>query len=212
MHALIIGATGATGKNLVDTLLSDSDYARVTVFARKSTGKIHPKLTEHIIDFSEIEQYASFIVGDVFFSCLGTTLKAAGSKANQWKIDFDIPAQFARLARENDLHTCVLVSSYGASAGSKLFYSRMKGELEDAIGAMNFPQYIVFKPGALIRENSDRFFEKLGVNVLRAFNSIGLLRKYKPLHTKILAEKLTKSPRIFPDGVSVVEADKIGTL
>ncbi len=212
MHALIIGATGATGKDLVNTLLQDNDYSRVTVFVRKSTGKIHPKLTEYIIEFSEIEQYSPLIVGDVFFFCLGTTLKTAGSKAKQWKIDFDIPAKFARLARQNDIHTCVLVSSFGASARSKLFYSRMKGELEDAIRTMKFSQYIIFKPGALLRENSDRFYEKLAVTMLKTLNSIGLFLKHKPLPTQTLAEKLAKSPKILPDGISIVELTNIAEL
>lgn len=92
MKALIIGATGATGKELVDRLLGDNNYASVSVFVRRPFGKSHPKLTEHIVDFSDVNSFQDLITGDVLFSCLGTTLKDAGSKDNQWKIDFDIPA------------------------------------------------------------------------------------------------------------------------
>ena len=102
MKALLIGATGSTGKFLLNELIQDDDYTSVSVFVRRPTGKSHPKLTEHVIDFSNLEQYKELITGDVLFSCLGTTLKAAGSQENQWKIDFEIPAVFASIARQTE--------------------------------------------------------------------------------------------------------------
>ena len=97
MKALLIGATGATGHDLTNQLLDDSNYTEVVLFVRRSTGKSHPKLKEYIVDFSKPESFSDIITGDVLFSCLGTTLKTAGSKENQWKIDFDIPVSFAEL-------------------------------------------------------------------------------------------------------------------
>ena len=82
MKAIIIGATGATGELLVDELLRGTAYTTVTIFVRRPTGKQNPKLVEHVVDFSKIDSYKDLIVGDVLFSCLGTTLKAAGSKEN----------------------------------------------------------------------------------------------------------------------------------
>ncbi|KUJ61222.1 semialdehyde dehydrogenase [Flavobacteriaceae bacterium CRH] len=209
MKALIIGATGSTGKFLVDELLADSNYTTVTVFVRKSTGNQHPKLVEQIIDFSKIDHYKDLIAGDVFFSCLGTTLKAAGSKENQKKIDLDIPATFARIARENEVASFVLLSAVGASSKSKVFYSEIKGKLEEKISELNFEQYIIFKPGFLLREGSDRLGEKVMAFVLKTVNAIGLFKKYKPVPTALLAEKLAKAPKILPKGKSVIELDEI---
>src|SRR6188768_3268711 len=118
MKALVIGATGSTGKFLLDELIQDDAYTSVAIFVRRSTGRSHPKLTEYVIDFSQLEQYRDSITGDVLFSCLGTTLKAAGSKEKQWDIDFEIPARFAGIARENRVNTFVLVPSADASAKS----------------------------------------------------------------------------------------------
>lgn len=209
MKALVIGATGSTGEFLVDELLADKNYESVTIFVRRATNKKHPKLVEEIVDFSNINNYKNLIVGDVIFSCLGTTLKAAGSKENQKKIDFDIPATFARLARENGVSSFVLLSAYGATSKSKVFYSKIKGELEDSIAEINFEQYIIFKPGLLLRANSDRFGEYAMAKILKAVNSIGLFKKFKPLPTDLLAKKLAKSPKVLPKGTSIIGLDKI---
>ena len=209
MKALVIGATGSTGEFLVDELLADKDYTAVTVFVRRPMGKQHPKLVEQIIDFSNIDSYRELIVGDVFFSCLGTTLKTAGSEENQRKIDLDIPASFAKLAKENGVPSIVLLSAYGASSQSKVFYSQLKGKLEDKIAELDFEQYIIFKPGLLLRKGSDRFGEKILVLILNVFNSVGLLRKFRPLPTDLLAQKLAKAPKILPKGVSIIQLEEV---
>lgn len=212
MKAVIIGATGATGKCLVDILLADDKYGTVTIFVRSTTTRKHPKLIEYVIDFSKIDDYARYITGDVIFSCLGTTLKAAGSKENQWKIDFDIPVKFAEIARKNNVKSFVLVSSFGASSKSKVFYSMMKGKLEDKISELCFEQYIIFRPGALMRPDSDRTGEKLAVTLLQLINKTGLLTKYRPLEVGVLAEKLANAPKTQPKGEIIIELDKIFDL
>jgi uncharacterized protein YbjT (DUF2867 family) len=212
MKALIIGATGATGKELVDRLLWDNNYASVSVFVRRPFGKSHPKLTEHIVDFSDVNSFQDLITGDVLFSCLGTTLKDAGSKDNQWKIDFDIPAAFAVAARKNNVNSLVLVSSYGASAKSSVFYSKMKGKLEEYIDDLNFSQYIIFRPGPLIRQNTDRLGEKISIKVIKLFNAIGLFKNVKPISTSLLADKLLKAPTALSRGTTILELDRIIAL
>lgn len=209
MKALIIGATGSTGKELVDQLLEDDNYTAVSIFVRRPFGKSHAKLTEQIVDFSNVDSFQDLIQGDVLFSCLGTTLKDAGSKENQWKIDFDIPAAFSAAARKNDVKSLVLVSSYGASAKSNVFYSKMKGKLEEYINALHFPQYIIFRPGPLIRENTDRFGEKISVKIIKALNAIGLFKNLKPISTGFLASKMVKAPTKIASGTTTLELDRI---
>ncbi|WP_343616985.1 NAD(P)H-binding protein [Flavobacterium sp.] len=209
MKALLIGATGSTGHDLTNQLLDDSNYTEVVLFVRRSTGKSHPKLKEYIVDFSKPESFSDIITGDVLFSCLGTTLKTAGSKENQWKIDFDIPVAFAEIARKNEVGSFVLVSSYGASAKSSVFYSKMKGELEDYIAKLDFRQYIIFRPGPLIRKDTDRLGEKIAVKVIKVLNELGLFKNIKPISTYFLAQKLRKAPKELPLGITILELDRI---
>lgn len=209
MKALIIGATGATGKDLVSILLNDPYYREIVIFVRRSVGMSHPKLTEVITAFDKLEAVSEYIKGDVWFSCLGTTLKAAGSKEKQWHIDYEIPLQFAAIAKRNGIPGMVLLSAYGASAVSRVFYSQMKGKLEDAIDKLGFEQYIIFRPGLLLRKNTDRLGERISGSVLKFLNNIGLIRKFRPMPTALLAEKLAKAPKGFGSGKHVIELDRI---
>lgn len=195
MKALVIGATGATGKFLTEELLKSNQYTAVAIFVRKPTGKKHPKLTEYVIDFSNIDYYREEIMGDVLFSCLGTTLKDAGSKEKQWNIDFEIPVQFGMIARENGVKSFVLLSSVGANANSSMFYSKMKGKLEEKIAALKFDQYIIFRPGLLLRKNTDRLGEKIMAKLLTIFNTIGLLKKIPATSYRAFGRETGKSPR-----------------
>lgn len=209
MKAIIIGATGATGKDLVDVLLQDPAYSEVAVFVRRPTGITHSKLTEILTDFDNLEEVSSQINGEVLFCCLGTTLKVAGSKEKQQHIDYEIPLKFAEVAERNNIGTMVLLSAYGASATSRVFYSRLKGMLEDGVAKLGFAQYIIFRPGLLLRKNSDRLGERLTTGVLNFLNSIGLIRKFKPLPTALLAEKLAKAPQVLGEGRHMIELGEI---
>jgi uncharacterized protein YbjT (DUF2867 family) len=209
MKALIIGATGATGKDLLEVLLNDAGYKEVIIFVRRSTRINHPKLSEVITDFESLENISASISGDVLFSCLGTTLKAAGSKDRQRHIDCEIPAKFALLARANGVPGLVLLSAYGAAPGSRVFYSRVKGELEEKMKNLSFRQLIIFRPGLLLRRKTDRLGEKISGFILKCLNGIGLLRKFRPLPTATLAEKLAKAPKVYPAGEHLVQLDRI---
>lgn len=209
MKALIIGATGATGKDLVNILLQDPAYTEVAIFVRRPRGVSHPKLTEVITDFDKLEAVSGAITGDILFSCLGTTLKAAGSRDNQWHIDYEIPLKFAEIAKANGVSGVVLLSAYGASPVSKVFYSWMKGKLEEGITNLGFSQFIIFRPGLLLRPDTDRPGERITAGLLKFVNSLGLIRKFRPIPTATLAEKLAKSPQVSGAGTHIVALDNI---
>ncbi|MBL7917372.1 MAG: NAD(P)H-binding protein [Bacteroidia bacterium] len=190
MKAIVIGATGATGKELVNLLLADTKVESVIVFVRRQIQIDHPKLRTHQIDFNRPEDWKEQVKGDVLFCCLGTTLKDAGSKEAQWKIDHDYQLWFAQAAKNNKVPCCVLVSAIGASSKSNIFYSRMKGELEEAISKLNFAKFLIFQPPLLLRENSDRIMEIVAAKIIRFFNNLGLLRSQQPLATKDLAKAM----------------------
>ena len=209
MKALIIGATGATGKDLVTQLLADDTYSEVHCFVRKPLVLSYPKLHTHVVDFETPEVWADLLRGDVAFSCLGTTLAAAGSKEAQWRVDYDYQYNFAKHCRNNGVPTFVLVSAAGAKAPSKLFYNRMKGQLEDAIKALGFSCLLIFQPSVLIRSNSDRGGENFTVKVIAFLNKLGLFKRYRPIPTSVLAEKMCKEVAIAPKGIHTFTLDEI---
>ena len=136
--AVVIGATGLVGSELVALLLADSRFETVKVFVRRSTGRQHPKLEEHLVNFDAVETWKEQLTGDVLFSAMGTTLKQAGSKDAQYKIDYTYQYNVAKAAAENGVPQYVLISSAGASPKSRIFYSRMKGELEESVKKLTF--------------------------------------------------------------------------
>ena len=209
MKALIIGATGATGKDLVTQLLADDTYSKVHCFVRKPLTLTHPKLHAHVVDFETPEAWADLLRGDVAFSCLGTTLAAAGSKEAQWRVDYDYQYAFAEHCRQNGVPTFVLVSAAGAKAQSKLFYNRMKGQLEDAVKALGFARLLIFQPSVLVRKGSDRKGEQFGLKMIVFLNKLGLFKRYRPMPTSVLAEKMRKEVTIAPKGIHTFTLDEI---
>ena len=212
MKTLIIGATGATGKDLVTQLLADDTYSEVHCFVRKPLALSHPKLHAHVVNFDTHEAWADLLQGDVAFSCLGTTLAVAGSKEAQWRVDYDYQYHFAQQCKANGVTTFVLVSAAGAKAQSKLFYNRMKGQLEDAIKALGFASLLIFQPSILVRSNSDREGENFTVKAFIFLNKIGLFKHYRPMPTEILAEKMLSAVYNSPKGTFTFTLDKIFDL
>ena len=209
MKALVIGATGATGKDLVSQLLTDKGYDEVNVFVRRPLAVENPKLKTHIVNFDKPEEWKDLVKGDVAFSCLGTTLKAAGSKEAQRKVDYDYQYHFAKAAKENEVEDYILVSSYGAHPKSKIFYSRMKGELEQSIKDLHFNKLTIFQPGMLERKDSERTGEVLGGKIIKFANKFGVLTQQKPLPTEVLAKAMINSSKIKSYGYSKI---KLGSI
>ncbi|KUJ53118.1 NAD(P)H-binding protein [Chryseobacterium sp. JAH] len=209
MKALVIGATGATGKDLVKQLLNDKDFEQVDVFVRKPLNIENKKLNTHVVDFERPEDWKDAVKGDVAFSCLGTTLKDAGSKEAQRKVDYDYQFQFAKVAKENNVEDYILVSAYGANPQSKIFYSKMKGELEDAVRKLHFNKITIFKPGMLERKDSERSGEVLGSRIIKFANKLGLFESQKPLPTDILAKAMINSSKIKSNGYSSIKLGNI---
>lgn len=209
MKALVIGATGATGKDLVNQLLNDKEFDEVDIFVRKPVDIQNDKLKVHVVNFEKPEEWKEMVKGDVAFSCLGTTLKDAGSKEAQKKVDFDYQYQFAKAAKDNEVEDYILVSAYGANPQSKIFYSKMKGELEEAVKQLHFNKITIFKPGMLERKDSERTGEVLGSRIIKFANKLGLLESQKPLPTDILAKAMINSSKIKSNGYSSIELGNI---
>jgi len=193
MNTLVIGATGATGRELVNKLLIDGDFSLVTIFVRTDPNIKHKKLKINVIDFKELEKYKDIIKGDILFSALGTTKKDAGGKDEQHEIDYTYQYEFAKTAAENGVANYSLVSSVGANAKSSFFYPKIKGALEEAVKKLDFKKIDIFQPPMLIRQpDLMRGGEKRGIKILNRLNKIGILKSQKPLAVESLAEKMLK--------------------
>ena len=209
MKALVIGATGSVGKDLVQQLIEDSSVERIDIFVRREVKIPAAKVVAHVVDFDHPETWADQLKGDVLFSCLGTTIRAAGSQDAQWKVDYTYQYEAAKAAKANGVKTYVLVSSVGANAKSKVFYTKMKGALDEAVQELGFEGCFILRPPSLIRKGSDRFGEKVGIVALKAFNAIGLMRSFTPIPTEAVAAamiRLTKSGR---QGVEIINSQDI---
>ncbi len=207
--ALVIGATGATGKDIVSQLLEDDAFDKVHIFVRRDIAIKHDKLQVHIVDFDKINEWKDELHGDVLFSALGTTIKQAGSQENQWKIDYTYQYEVAKAARENGVPTMSLVSSAWATADSKVFYTRMKGQLEEDVKKLGFKSLTIMRPPSLIRKDTDRFGERMSVSLLQGLNKIGILRSIRPMPTSQVAHAMISLAKQSNDGVMTLEPQDI---
>ncbi len=186
--AIVIGATGLVGSELVARLLADARYGTVRVFVRRSTGIEHEKLDERIVDFDQLDSWAVELQGDEFYSALGTTIKQAGSKENQYRIDYTYQFEAARVTAANGIPTCLLVSAAGANHKSMVFYSRIKGELEEAVKALPFKRVALFQPSLLLGQREvTRTAERCTEIALKAVDWIPGIRKYRGIPAATVA-------------------------
>ena len=209
MKAVLIGATGAVGKDLLQALLEDARYTEVVAFARRALGVQHEKLREHTIDFDAPATWQELVKGDVLFSTLGTSLKQAGSKEAQRHIDYDYQLAFAKAARANGVKSLVLLSSIGADSKSSIFYLRLKGELDDAVQCLGFDSLTIMRPPSLIRAKSKRFGETASVKFLQAANAIGLAKRLAPMETAVVARSMAALGLDSASGTRIIEGQDV---
>jgi uncharacterized protein YbjT (DUF2867 family) len=190
--ALLIGATGMIGNELIGQLLAHPEYSLIKVFVRRPTGLLHEKLKEYIVDFEQPDIWQKLLSGDVLFSTMGTTLKKAKSKDAQYKVDFTYQYETACRSANNNVGSYVLLSSTGANSKSRIFYSRMKGELDEAVHLLPFKKIAIVRPSVLDGDREEnrpmeRFFIK-AVNFLsRIFPP---LKMWRPIHASIVARAM----------------------
>lgn len=188
MKAILLGATGAVGHDLVRQLLQDDRFTELYLLVRRiPEGLSSPKLRIELLDFEQPDQWPELPEADVLFSSLGTTLRDAGSQAAQYRVDYGYQYEVARRAAARGIPHYVLVSSWGAKPKARSFYSRMKGELEEAVQALPFRRISILRPPLLLRPGSTRSGERLTAAVLRGLSALGLLRAFRPMPTSVVA-------------------------
>ena len=151
---LITGASGLVGGHALRLLLADPGCSQVASLGRRTLELKDPKLRQAVVDFDKLELAGPFDF-DEAFCCLGTTIRKAGSQEAFRKIDFEATLAFARLAKRSGATRFYLVSSTGADARSRVFYSRVKGEIEAALHAVGFDTLVILRPSLLLGERSE---------------------------------------------------------
>lgn len=208
--ALLIGATGLVGGLVLEQLLQDDFYNEVIVLTRKSSGKNHPKLKEVLVDFDHLENYKTDIKADVVFCTLGTTIKKAGSQEAFKKVDYEYPLRVAEIAKQNGATAYLLVTALGASKSSVIFYNRVKGEVEEAIGKLNFDAFHILQPSLIIGERNEvRTGEGLAQRLSPVYDALmfGPLNKYKSIKAEQIAKAMVHYSKLSDKGTFIHESD-----
>ena len=213
--AILIGATGLIGANLLEKLLASSNYTEVLVIARKKININNPKLKQLTINLDEMHLHTDEITGDDVFCCLGTTVKKTPNLELYKKIDYQYPLDLADIALKNGAKTYHLVSSVGADAKSKIFYTRTKGEVERDLQAIPFQSLNIYRPSLLDGNRKEgRKGENVMIVLMRLINPIlvGGLRKYRSIKIEKVASAMLTQAVKEPEGIHIYASDEIEQL
>lgn len=204
----LLGATGLVGRHVLELLANDREFGRIVVIARRRFGEATaPRIEGHIIDFDDLEAHADVFSVDQVICALGTTIKAVGGSRERFRaVDHDIPLTAARLAHRKGARHFLLVSALGANARSRIFYNRVKGELEDALRTIGFRSVTIVRPSLLLGERQE---VRVGESIAKRFGWI-LPGKYKAVHARDVAAQLVASAKADLPGFHVIESDAIG--
>lgn len=211
--AIVIGATGLVGKELTQLLLRDSRFDKVKTLVRRSAGAAGEKLEEHIVDFDNPDTWKKLVTGDVLYSALGTTLRTAGSKEAQYKIDYTFQYQVAKIAAANDVKEYVLVSAANSHPDSRIFYSRMKGELERDVQKLPFETIHIIRPGMLAgHRDKVRTGEIVAGALANVFSYIPGLSRLKPIQGHDVAKAMINATFRTVTGIHTYTMEEVFAL
>jgi uncharacterized protein YbjT (DUF2867 family) len=213
--AIIAGASGLIGSNLLNILLQHAFYDEVLVVVRKELPVMHHKLVQLVVDFEALENYSTAISGHALFCCLGSTKKKNPDLKEYRKIDHDYPVALAQLAGQNGMEQYHLVSAIGADSKSSNFYAKMKGETEDDIQRIDIKCLHIYQPSVLTGERKEsRPMEKIAIGFMKMIDPllIGGLKKYRSIPAQTVAMAMFNESLKNETGVFVHPSDKIKQL
>lgn len=202
-HVLLAGATGLIGREVNRLLAEDAGVSRVTALVRRPlpAEHRHAKLVELVADFDALDAQAASFAVDQVVCALGTTIRNAGSQAAFRTVDYEYPLRIAKLARAGGARHFLLVSAMGSDASSRVFYNRVKGEVERDVLALGYPSVTIARPSLLLGDRAEfRLGEEIGAR-------LGFLMpsKWKPVHVRQVARALVHAAREDRPGVCILE-------
>lgn len=211
--AIVLGATGLVGRTLVDQLAEADHIEKIITLTRQAADHPSSKVSNHVVDFNQLDKYVSLFQGDLLFSCLGTTLRQAGSIEAQRQVDVDYQFKAAQIAASNGVRHYLLVSSSGANASSNNAYLKMKGELEQQVQLLPFSRISLFQPSLLVGERTEpRFGETIGSWLLPILCLIPGLRRFRPIKAEQVAAKLVHVSAQKVQGIEWFKLDELFTI
>jgi uncharacterized protein YbjT (DUF2867 family) len=213
--AIIAGASGLIGSKLLYLLLDEPGYDEVLALVRTELPVKHKKLVQLIIDFDTLDEYSSSINDHAIFCCLGSTRKKTPDLAVYRKIDHDYPLKLAQLAKQNGVDQYHLVSALGDNSKSSNFYTKMKGETEEAIKHVGLKYLHIYEPSVLTGDRQEyRSGERFLISVMTLLNPllIGGLKKYRSIPAETVAKAMYNQSLKKDEGVFTYSSDKIKLL
>ncbi|WP_454192673.1 oxidoreductase [Paenibacillus sp. Marseille-Q7038] len=212
--AIVIGATGMVGQQLVTQLLEQKPYTEVVTLVREPREFTHPKLKQVVVNWDELEKYESaFHQADDLFCCLGTTIKKAGSQAAFRKVDLEYPITVAKIAERHGIKQFIGISSMGANAKSRVFYSRTKGQFEEEMKKTGIPSVHFVRPSLLIGDRKEnRTGEKIGEVLLGWLDpllKLGKGQNYRAIPGSLVAAAMIRIALREQTGIHVYSNQKI---
>ncbi|MFO0738874.1 MAG: NAD(P)H-binding protein [Labilithrix sp.] len=208
--AIVLGATGLVGREVVDLLEQDPSVERVVLLVRREPDRTTAKKTEvRVVNFREPASFGA-LEADSLFSALGTTLKVAGSKEAQYEVDYTFQLEVARAAKSAGVSTLSLCSSIGASATAGSFYARMKGELERDVLALGFERTRIVRPSFLEGDRKEsRPGEAIGSAVMGLLGKLPVLSKYRPISVRTVAAAMIALAKDPAPGPRILESPEL---
>lgn len=188
--AIILGATGLTGGHLLNLFLKDDRYEKIKLFSRSSVGFSNPKIEEYLIDLFELEKHKKNFQADEVFCCIGTTKAKTPDDETYRKIDYGIPFSAAKLCKENNINTYIVISAMGANPDSKVFYNKTKGEMERDVIKQNIQNTFILQPGLISGKRDEK---RLGESIAKfLFNILNPLipKKYRSISPETIAKSM----------------------
>ena len=203
--ALVVGATGLVGGEVVKQLAADETVGRIVALVRRIPEQLPARIEPHAVDFNALDQHASLFAVDQIICALGTTIKQAGSQAAFRRVDFEYPLNVARLGQKNGARHFLLVSALGANSESGIFYNRVKGELEDQLRSLGYRSVTIARPSLLMGARKEfRLFERLGMLIGEFIPG-----RYRPVQAEAVARSLVTAARIDAPGLHIIESEEI---
>lgn len=214
-RAVLAGASGLVGGELLKCLLLSERYEKVVALLRRPLPLTHPKLETRVIDFDQLDRYVNLMAVDDVFCCLGTTLKKTPDREKYYKIDVGYPLKLAGMARDMGASRYLIVSAMGADPHSTIFYNRIKGQVEHELKLMGLPGLYIFRPSLLLGERSEhRTGEQLAAAISRKMNFLfkGPLSKYRPIEAGMVARAMYMAAQVAPNPGQLYESEDIRRL
>ncbi|MFJ7747787.1 NAD-dependent epimerase/dehydratase family protein [Peribacillus sp. NPDC097295] len=213
--ALILGATGVVGTQLINVLSTNKNYEVIHLLSRREVEYQNPRCRLQIVDFDNLDKYRElFHVNDVFI-CLGTTIKKAKTKEAFRKVDYEYVVEAGKLANAAKVENVLVISARGADSKSKFFYSRVKGEMEETLIQLELNSLHIFRPSLLLGERNElRIGEKVAgkLSSIFKFLLIGPLRPYRAIHAKKVATAMSVAAQSRSTGTHVYHSNEIEKL